>query len=87
MIKSKKGNVIYVDFIFPSLMKAVSCWYKENIPQDIYGSKRKSHLFILSRMYNRERRYNRFGNHDTIGKERDAFLEEVDLEFQMRRWD
>ena len=83
VVLKKEENIIYVDFVFDSVLKSVESWYKKYVPHDLYNLKRDSHIFFLKRMYNE----NRFRNHNTIGLERDKFLEEVDLEFQMRRWD
>jgi hypothetical protein len=81
VVLKTKENVIYVDFVFESILKAVETWYKEVIPMEMHNM--DSYIFFLKRRYDDDR----FKNHATIGPERDKFLEEIDLEFQARRWD
>jgi hypothetical protein len=83
VVLRKKDNVVYVDFALYSMVKSVEDWYIKNYRDDKYGTNRKAHMFHTIRFYDR----NRFKNHDTIGTERDKYLEEVDLYVQMKRED
>jgi hypothetical protein len=78
-----KDNIVYVDFALWSMVKSVEDWYKKNYRDDKYKTAQKAHTFHIIRFYNR----NKFKDHDTIGAERDKYLEEVDLYVQTRRDD
>ena len=83
VVLHKKGNVIYVDFVLYSMVKAIDKWYKDNYRDDRWGSHRKAHKFHTIRFYDRRR----FSDHKTLGEERDRYLTEIDLHVQMRRDD
>ena len=83
VVLRKKDNMIYVDFVLYSMVKAVEKWYDENYQNDPHKLVKKAHTFHIIRFYDR----NRFKDHDTLGPQRDKFLEEVDMYVQMRRDD
>jgi hypothetical protein len=78
-----KGNIIYVDFVLISMVDAVEDWYKDYYQNDPWNLIRKAHTFHLIRFYDKSR----FSNHETLGEERNKYLEEVDIYVQMRRDD
>lgn len=83
VVIQKTDNVIHVDFVFISLYEAINQWYDKYFRDDPHGLIKRGHLFQLSRMYDRRK----FKNHNTLGQERDKFLEDLDLIIQMRRHD
>jgi len=83
MIRKIKGNIIFVDFALTSMIKAVEEWYKNYYQHDHRNIMMKAHIFHLIRFYEQER----FNNYNTIGEEREKYLEEIDLYVQMRRDD
>jgi len=83
IILDRKKNVIYIDFVLKSMVDSIDDWYNTNYRDDRWGTAKKAHIFHLARFYN----YRRFRNHETIGKEREEFLVEVDLYVQMKRED
>lgn len=84
VIRSRKGNVIHVDLVYSSMHKAIDTWYRENYERDDpHGYTRNGHLFLLERFYNPHN----FKNHETLEKERDKLLVELDTQIQMRRLD
>lgn len=83
VILRRKGKVVYVDFALVSMVKSVEKWYEKNYQADLWNINQKAHTFHLIRFYE----HKRFSNHLTIGKERDKYLEEVDLYVQMKRDD
>ena len=83
LVLRKKDNIIYVDLVLYSMVRAVEDWYSKNYQNDPHKFMRKAHTFHLISFYDR----NRFNNYKTLGKEREKFLEEVDLYVQMRRDD
>lgn len=83
VVRKREDNIIYVDLVFLSMYDAIDRWYKDNYQDDPNGFLRKGHLFQFTRRYDRKK----FNDHNTLGKERDRFLEELDLLIQMRRID
>lgn len=83
VILRKIGNVIYVDFVLVSMVNSIESWYTKYYQNDSWNLIRKAHTFHIIRFY----REDRFNNHETLGKERDKYLEEVDMYVQMRRDD
>lgn len=83
VIRRKEDNVVFVDFVLLSMINSVDNWYADYYQADPKNLIRKAHTFHLVSFYNRER----FSNYTTLRKERDAYLEEVDLYVQMRRDD
>jgi hypothetical protein len=79
----QEGRVVYVDFVLSSIINAVDKWYKEYYQGDTYNIALKAHVHYIISFYKRER----FMDHETIGKERLKYLEEVDLYIQMKRED
>jgi hypothetical protein len=77
------GNVIYTDFVLLSLVNAIENWYKKYYHSDSYNLMVKAHVAHIIRFYDNKR----FSDHDTIGEERQKYLEEIDLYVQMRRED
>jgi len=70
-----------VDFVLHSITAAIKNWYEEYYQYDPWDIIKKAHISLTVSFYDRER----FSNHETIGKERDAYLTEIDLYVQMRR--
>lgn len=83
VIKRRRENVIYVDFVYVSMHKAIDEWYDKYYQWDKYGLEKKGHLFQLGRFYDDKK----FRNHETLGEEREKLLEHIDLIMQMRRTD
>ena len=80
-----KDNIIYVDLVLLSMVKAVEEWYDDYYQDDKIATniKKKSHTFCIVRYYDRQK----FVDYKTIGLERQKYLEWVDLHVQMRRED
>ena len=78
-----EDNVIYVDFVLLSLVNSIETWYKKYYHSDSYNLMVKAHTAHIIRFYDTKR----FKDHDTIGEERQKYLEEIDLYVQMRRED
>ncbi len=76
-------RIVYVDFVLSSLINAIEKWYKSYYQGDTYNMALRSHIHYIINFYDRKR----FMNHDTIGEERNKYLEEIDLYIQMRRED
>jgi hypothetical protein len=83
VILLEEENVVYVDFVLKSMIDSVENLYYRCCKDDKYGTKRKSHIFRLTRLYDRKK----FSNHETLGQERLKYMNEIDLYFQMRRDD
>ena len=81
VVLRKEGNVIYVDLVLNSLVKAVEEWYEKHYQCDAWDLHKKANVMQIITRYEDER----FRNHETLGKERDKYLEEVDLYIQSRR--
>lgn len=81
IIYKVEDNIIYVDFALFSMVKSVESWYESSYQHDYKNIIQKSHTFHLIRFYDRER----FSNYESISRERQNYLEEVDLYVQMRR--
>jgi hypothetical protein len=79
----KKDNIIFIDFVLPSMINSIDDWYNRYFQSDYLNLISKAHIFHLVRFYDR----GRFKNYKTLGKERYKFLEEVDLYVQMKRED
>ena len=77
------GKVIYVDFVLISMVKAVDLWYDTYYQIDPWGVTKKAHIIHLIRFYDRSK----FSDHNTIGIERDRYLEDISLYIQMKRDD
>lgn len=73
--KIKKGDVVYHDFVFDSLVRDITRWYENYyIWHDRY-LRLSIHLSVLLQEYDRKR----FNNLKTLNKERDVFLEELQI--------
>lgn len=83
VILDRTNNIIYVDFALKSMIDSLENWYNTYYIDDKWGTAKKAHIFHLVRFYNSKR----FKDHETIGKEREGFLEEIDLYVQMKRED
>jgi hypothetical protein len=81
IILKKKDNVIFVDLVLQSIIKAIDKWYDKHYQNDYRNLTKKSHLFHATRLYD----YKRFKNCKNIGEERDLFLEEVNSYVQLKK--
>ena len=83
VILSEKENIVYVDFVLKSMIDSVENLYDKCCKDNKWGTNKKSHVFRLTRLYDKRR----FSNHETLGEERLKYMNEIDLYFQMRRDD